>query len=369
MKNRTQDVIRLAVSAGGLFFLTAAPFAGAEEVELKPEEALPQQTEIQKSAVDAVHAADQAAAVKSTGAEGGGQQKDAVGSGSEVLSGGVTQPAGAVDATTIDAEEATDRFFHRNSADSSSHVNANTVRTVESTDGSRVTTVSEGTDETTSDLDFLKDRLQIGLRSVVSRSLDEDDSGHKGGTYGSGTYLGTIYGLDLQQNAAPVRPFITAWFVRYVGIEVAYDFWEADTLAMDIPYSYKEKSDGSLTLKGPTLSLLLRYPNASGFTPWGGFGVGFFSADFDATAAWASSWGGSRKRVMDCDSVTATILTGGLTWEFIDHWNVDLSAQYISNADVDAVFRGYTNGVEDTTQPGHFPMDNWAFRLGLSYSF
>ena len=216
--------------------------------------------------------------------------------------------------------------------------------------------------------DYIPGKLQLGTR-VTYRVFTDSDSGHKGGTYGTGTYLGTIYALDEEQDYLPRKLFLAYFFSQHFGIEFAYDWIKAQTVAMDTDNNVV-KTDGNAILSGPTLALLGRYPNATSFTPYAGIGVGLFHGDFDETADWAHSyWGTSdRNRQMSVDSTTALLLTAGVTWAIEGHWLLDCSLQYV-RADADAVFYGVTDGVVDTVQPGHFPMDNVAFRLGVIYSF
>jgi outer membrane protein W len=215
---------------------------------------------------------------------------------------------------------------------------------------------------------FIHGKLQIGTR-MVYRSLTNADSGHQGGTYGSGTYLGTIYAMDEEQSYLPNKFFITYYFTKYFGFELAYDSMEAKTVAWDI-YNDVNKTDGNASLSGPTVTLLGKFANSTPFSPYIGIGLGFFKGDFDEDSAWAhdDTSLGSRDREMVVESITAVLLTSGLTWSFATNWLLDLSLQYVK-ADPDVMFNGYTNGRLDTEQPGHFPMDNVAFRLGIVYSF
>ncbi len=210
---------------------------------------------------------------------------------------------------------------------------------------------------------FIKDRVQIGTRSA-HRILTDDDSGHKGGGYGSGTFLGTIYGLDAKQNYFP-RQLYGRFFINDIfGVEIGYDQYKAKSLTRNPPYT-----DGDLEVSGITLSLIGFYRNTSKFTPYLGLGLGFFSSNFSEIANWRSSYNGLRQRRMITDDVNATIVSLGVLWEFTERWNLDLSAKYIGNADIDAVFKGYTYGILDTVQPGHFPMDSYALQIGVSYTF
>ncbi|EKD40462.1 MAG: hypothetical protein ACD_75C00048G0008 [uncultured bacterium] len=216
--------------------------------------------------------------------------------------------------------------------------------------------------------DYLQGKLQLGTR-MAYRILTDSESGQKGGRYGSGTFLGTIYALDEQQDYLPGKMFLAYFFTKHFGVEFAYDSMKAETVATDSDTGMV-KTDGDVILSGPTVSLLGKYPNAAPFTPYAGIGLGFLNGDFDETADWAhSDWGGSdRNRMMVVDSTTALLLTAGVNWAFDPHWLFDCSLQYV-RADADAVFYGATDGIVDTEQAGHFPLDNVALRLGVIYSF
>jgi len=215
--------------------------------------------------------------------------------------------------------------------------------------------------------DYLAGRLEIGTR-MVHRVLTDADSGHKGGTYGSGTYLGTIYALEEDQNYLPFKPYVAYFFTSFLGVELAYDQIDAETKAIDLG-SEHVKTDGTVSLSGLTLSIIGRYENDTAFTPYAGIGLGFYSGDFDEDSDWAYTASTGRSRVMDVDSAVGFLLTLGCKWSLTENWFVDGSMQYVA-VDPDATFHAYeSTGVEYISMPGHFPMDNLAFRLGVGYSF
>ena len=226
---------------------------------------------------------------------------------------------------------------------------------------------------------LIKGRLAAGLRSSY-QILTDDDSGHRGGTSGSGTFLGTIYALDESQNSAPIRPFISYDISKYFSLELAYDYQKAKTLSAS---GTVDKSDGDIIMQGPTLSVLGRYPNPTAFTPYLGAGIGFYSADFDESAHWAlgypnevtytslgspSTLFNGRSRYMDMDSAAVLLISAGTACALSPSWFLDLSVQYFRQ-DIDATFYGYTNGVLDTEVRGSFPMDNLSLRVGIGYRF
>ncbi len=215
--------------------------------------------------------------------------------------------------------------------------------------------------------EYLAGHLQIGTRSAY-RSFVDSDSGHRGEGFGSGTYLGTIYAMDEKQNLAPFSPYVSWAFSDYVGVELAYDCFKAETVATN-GYSMTRKTDGDLEFSGFILSLLAKYSNDTKFTPWAGLGLFFYSVEFDPNPDWAHS-----KRIantynhMSVDDVNGIAFSLGVDWELEEHWVLNFSCQYMS-VDVDAVYKGYLNGEHYTTQPGNFPVDNISVRVGIGYRF
>lgn len=236
--------------------------------------------------------------------------------------------------------------------------------------------ITEDKDENKFYNTYIKGHLQIGTRTVLRR-LTDDDSGHKGSSHGSGTFLGTIYGLDEIQNYAPIYFHMTYFFNKYIGIEMAYDKVEAETLAMGLYRGQhwsdlmngREKTNGDVSLSGPSVSVVGRYPNSSSFTPFISLGLGFFSADYDSSAEWKYSRDGNI-HMMSVDDEVALQLAAGTDWQFQKKWSLNASVQY-TKATVDATFNSYDSRGEITQDPqaGEFPLDNIAFRLGVSYSF
>ncbi|PHR30548.1 MAG: hypothetical protein COA36_00650 [Desulfotalea sp.] len=228
---------------------------------------------------------------------------------------------------------------------------------------------------------YISGKLQIGTRTGF-RVLTDSDSGHKGGRKGSGTFLGTIYAVDETQDFVPKFLFAKYFFNKYIGVELAYDSIQGKTQATSIGYS-GIKSDGDITVSGPTISLLAQLPTSTNFTPYASFGLGFYSGDFDAANHWGLGYsdpsvydalgqpsslyhGKSREIILD-DRVGLT-LGLGCSYAVTSNWLLDLSMQYTA-VDVDGTFNGYQDGELVLVQEGHFPMDNLAFRLGLAYQF
>lgn len=228
---------------------------------------------------------------------------------------------------------------------------------------------------------YIANKLTIGTRFTY-HYLTDSDSGAKGGTQGEGTYLGTIYALDEEQNYLPVNFYANYFFSKYIGLELAYDTVEAETVATSIGYD-TIKSDGDITLYGPTLSVVGRYPNDTLFTPYVSVGLGYYFGDFEESTHWGlgysdpTQWealgspttnynGKSREMVID-DSI-GIVAALGCSYRLRENIAPDLSVQY-TKVEADATFYGYNDGVLTTEQDGSFPVDNLAFRAGISYTF
>lgn len=221
---------------------------------------------------------------------------------------------------------------------------------------------------------YLRGRLELGTRISTSILTDSEADG-------DGTFLGTIYELDEEQDYTPNRFFARYYFTRHFGLELAYDSIEAETVA---PSEYTgTKSDGDVSLAGPTLSFVGRYPNPSRFTPYAFIGVGFYSGDFDESNDWAlgyydpyeyaamgspSTAYNGVTRVMDVDDAIGFLFGAGFAYEFTDHLAFDLSFQYTA-VEADATFYRYQYGSLTLTRDGSFPLDNVELRAGVTFQF
>lgn len=259
-------------------------------------------------------------------------------------------------------------------------------------DNSVVSSESKKNPKTGSDMylaDFLGP-LQIGTR-MSHRTLTDSESGHKGGSYGSGTFLGTIYALDEEQSYMPLGLFAKLFFFDFLAVEIGYDSLEADTVATT-PYYSTDKSDGKVSISGPTISLVGHLPQSvlkdvpyiSSLSPYGFVGMAFYSADFEASDHWAMGYhhpteyaeAGSpstplngHTRTMTAEDADGVFWGVGCTYPLTDALLLDVSARY-TEVEVDATFRQYDYGESvDDPQSGTFPLNNWAMRLGIVYEF
>lgn len=233
--------------------------------------------------------------------------------------------------------------------------------------------------------DYIKDRLSIGLH-INHRYFVDSDSGEKGGVHGEGTYLGTIYAMDEVQNYFPSL-YGKYRINEYLGLELAYSKIESETLATTYKQpEYGVKSDGDVVQTGFTLSVLGYYPVNSKFTPYAGVGFGYYKGDFEESDHWGLGYYNpqhyqeagatgenykNRSKWMEIDDEFAFILTLGTTYDLPYNLKLDASLQYIF-LEASAHYYKINDGVtvqHDHTDNGTFPLDQLAFRLGITYTF
>ncbi|WP_028579153.1 OmpW family outer membrane protein [Desulfogranum japonicum] len=246
--------------------------------------------------------------------------------------------------------------------DEASRGDISLLKEVSCTEKSAVTDTETGNTTTPAEPDlydrYLQGRLEIGTRVKYSK-LTDSKSGD------DDTFLGTIYALDEIQDYTPDKLFIRYYFTNYFGIELAYDSIEAETIApSDLTVT---KTDGDVSLAGPTVALIGRYPNSSQFTPYIFMGVGFYSGDFEEADNWAVGDNGVT-RIMEVDNAVGVSTGAGCAYRFTDHLALDLSLQYTA-VEADATFYRYKYGTWTLTRYGSFPLDNISVRAGFTYQF
>ena len=153
-------------------------------------------------------------------------------------------------------------------------------------------------------LSLMPRRIQLYLKRQpigLSQSLKLGPASHRTRSKmvlpsGGGTLLGTINSVEENPDSTPDKVFIDMMLNEYFGIELGYDSIIAETRTTS------GKSDGDVEMSGPVVSLLLRLPNESNFTPFAGVGLAFFGGDFDEEAHWAP--GLSRPGVIPSRGIT-----------------------------------------------------------------
>lgn len=220
--------------------------------------------------------------------------------------------------------------------------------------------------------EHIRGRVSLGTR-VTAFTLTESTSSGLDREAGE-TFIGHLTELEEVQNYFPTNLFVSYFAMPYLGLEFANDGVEATARNSNNHYS-----DGNVSATGWLLSLILRYPNTSRFTPSIGLGIGFWDPDFSEEAWWhygyrsPDAWRdhGSpnqpRRGINKTISVygaQGVVIQGELDIRVREHWSIDLQARY-AGLETDAEF--YQNG--ELHRSGAFPLSHIAFGAGVRYTF
>lgn len=242
------------------------------------------------------------------------------------------------------------------------------------------TTTPTDPEEENAVLEFLHNRLEIGLRySYFSLPNSKESQPDSDGNY----FLGSINELEADQSGS-ILPYLRVNFTPYIGIEAGL----ADYTAITRKWTSKTDSDGTIELEGPTLAVVGCYPNESRFTPYAQLGVFFAGATFNYEEwwhngfpsegpeykAWAEAgsppWpNGGYNRNIELSNTTAPFLAGGCSIKLMDHLSLDAQIRYMV-MDVDAhYYLAIYDTIIDDRGTYVFPMDNLTYQVGIKYVF
>lgn len=218
----------------------------------------------------------------------------------------------------------------------------------------------------------LHDRVSLGTR-VTAFTLTNSTSSGVDREAGE-TFIGHLTELEEVQDYYPTNGFVSYFATPFLGLEFSNDGVEAAARNSNNHYS-----DGNVSATGLLLSLVLRYPNKSMFTPSVGVGIGFWDSDFSEEAWWhygyrsPDAWRdhgslnqprrGINKTIAVHDT-QGVVIQGELDIHVHGHWSVDLLARY-AGMEADAEY--YQNG--ELHRSGTFPLSYIAFAAGVRYTF
>lgn len=200
-----------------------------------------------------------------------------------------------------------------------------------------------------------EDRVEIGTRITKYELTDTERN----------TFLGSINELKEDQNYNPIKFYADVWPVKWVGVGVSYETISAETWTTG-ESGQEGYSDGTFTVDGPILSLLVALPNRTRFTPFAEVGKMFMSSSVDVNSDWANAHG-----IQDYQSFEITDEEGG------DVWGIGCSIQLTRNIEMDVIYRQIEASVKvDHVLLGHiqqqnceFPLDSDWFGAGVKYRF
>ncbi len=213
--------------------------------------------------------------------------------------------------------------------------------------------------------------ISIGTRMIYFRLMKENKQ----------TFLGNINRLEEKQDMAPDRLYVNWYPTRYAGAELTWDKARATTHNQN---SETGQGDGDFVFSGPILTLMFRYPNETGFTPYGGIGMAFLNCSFENDAWWYYGWpspeayeaAGSPsefrngyKREITVENANAFVIAAGCDYRLDSHWLAEFYVRYMS-LDLDAHYvHGDSTLDPSTSHTTKIPFDNVALGVGIRYTF
>ena len=207
---------------------------------------------------------------------------------------------------------------------------------------------------------FIKDRLEIGLRMTYFKYTDAEKRSYDANGNLTGGYTAGIstYNLADVQYYAPL-PYLRYNIIKYLALQIAWERTKgkADTLDPVDPHN-----DGNLILSGPSLMLLGRYPNETIFTPYAGIGFAFLSADFEED----DSWSQDGFLNMESEDTTGFMLSLGCSIQLMEYVAVDLSLSYMQ-AKSDT--RYWIRGENYDRATWEYPADALLYQMGVKFLF
>lgn len=218
----------------------------------------------------------------------------------------------------------------------------------------------------------LRGRVSIGTRLTAFALADT----HSAGTNREAgeTFIGFIDELEALQNHRLPKLFVSFLATPWLGLELAFDRVKARTWNANTDFS-----DGTVSASGIILSAVLRYPNATIFTPYAGLGLAFWDARFDEEPWWQFGYDSPEDWVADGSPYWPThhinktfrvendfgvVFEGGLDLYLNEHWSIDLLMRY---ADLEIDARYYRNA--ELRRTGSFPLSHTAYGVGVRYTF
>ena len=222
--------------------------------------------------------------------------------------------------------------------------------------------------------EVIEGRLELGTRSSQF-ALDTDSTAPTE----EDAFLGRLYKLNAEQNAAPTKIFADFNIIEYWGVEWTWDEMAATPINFnrDVP----PFGDGKVTVGGPILATYGRYPFEINPTftvvPFVGLGYAFWKSSFDEDTWWAYGYGSpddlaadpdpgpqpNGRRIETADDPTGFIYLGADLF-FTRHWAAQLYYRKM-DMNIDAAF--YLG--DEPRDTGSFPMSSTWWAFGVKYAF
>ena len=202
---------------------------------------------------------------------------------------------------------------------------------------------------------FINSHIRLGTR-VTWFYLDDS----KRNPDMSDSYYGSITELRAIQNLIPYKLYADIMINPYIGVEITWDQIQSDTITR-----LDGHNDGTIDLKGPLAGLLLRYPNATRLTPYGGVGAAWFRAEFNEDYYWQYPRA-TYEQEIDLQNTWGWFAYLGLSIRIWSRWSAEL---YYRHTGVSVNGNHWEYNQTRMTGTFTFPLSNEALGLGANYTF
>jgi len=195
--------------------------------------------------------------------------------------------------------------------------------------------------------------IEVGTRILYVELLDDSQ-----GTTEKDSFIGSITGLDADQDYSPTRPYVQVMVPRKnfnAGVGLSYDHMTVATVD-------DGGGDGDIDMEGLHLYLVVACTKHEFLSPYGEIGIAFYDNSFDPHADWSDNG----NRAFNLDDSTAPYFAAGCALKINEDWAVDFYLRYV-DVDVDGKFIFKPDGREP--EPFTFTLEHLAYGLGVKYVF
>jgi len=195
--------------------------------------------------------------------------------------------------------------------------------------------------------------IEVGTRILYVELLNDSQ-----GPAPENSYIGSITGLDADQDYTPARPYIQVMIPRNnykLGVGISYDHMTVATVD-------DGGGDGDIDMTSLQLYLVAACTSHPYLSPYGEIGLAMYDNSFEPHADWSDN--GTRS--MHLDDTTVPYFALGCDVKIDDDWSVDLYLRYV-DVDVDGeyIFKPDGRDPESFT----FTLEHLAYGLGVKYVF
>jgi len=195
--------------------------------------------------------------------------------------------------------------------------------------------------------------LEVGTRILYVELLDDSQ-----GSTPENSFIGSITGLDADQDYTPARPYIQVMIPRNnykLGTGISYDHMTVATVD-------DGGGDGDIDMTSVQLYLVAACTKHKYLSPYGEIGLAMYDNTFEPHADWSDN--GNRR--FNLDDTTVPYFALGCAVKIDTNWAVDLYLRYV-DVDVDGEYVFKPDGREPVSFT--FTLEHLAYGVGVKYVF